>query len=62
LNSKKKYWTRPQGGESILQLRAALLSEDDRLSRYFANRPGHPFRKNRLAKKTAAPPTAQTAA
>lgn len=59
---KQKYWTRPQGGESILQLRAALLSEDDRLRRYFANRPGHPFRKNRLAKKTAAPRTAQTAA
>jgi hypothetical protein len=62
VKSKQKYWTRPQGGESILQLRAALLSEDDRLSRYFANRPGHPFRKNRLAKKMAAPGTAQTAA
>ena len=49
VKDKRKHWTRPQGAESILQLRAALLSEDGRLSRYFANRPGNPYRKNRLA-------------
>jgi len=59
VKSKQKYWTRPQGAESILQLRAALLSEDDRLSRYFANRPGNPLRKKRLAGEL---PTTQTAA
>jgi hypothetical protein len=45
VKSKQKYWKRPEGAESILQLRAMLLSEDDRVSRYFANRPGSPFRK-----------------
>jgi hypothetical protein len=60
VKSKQKYWTRPQGAEAILQLRAALLSEDDRLSRYCANRPGNPFRKKRREKKSA-PQTAQTA-
>ena len=45
VKSKHKYWERPEGAESILQLRAMLLSEDDRLSRYFANRLGSPFRK-----------------
>jgi hypothetical protein len=45
VKSKQKHWTRPQGAESILQLRAAVLSEDDRLRRFFANRPGCPFRK-----------------
>lgn len=59
VKGKQKYWTRPEGAESILQLRAVLLSEDDRLSRYFANRPGNPFRKKRVTKKDSA---AQTAA
>ena len=45
VKGKQKHWNRPQGAESILQLRAALLSEDDRLSRHFADRPGCPFRK-----------------
>ena len=31
--------------QAILQLRAAYLSEDDRLTRYFAQRPGNPFRR-----------------
>jgi hypothetical protein len=48
VKSKQKHWTRPTGAESILQLRAASLSEDDRLGRYFANRPGNPFRATRL--------------
>jgi hypothetical protein len=53
VKSKQKHWNRPQGAESILQLRAALLSEDDRLSRFFANRAGCPTRKR--------PPTASEA-
>jgi len=60
VQSKQKYWTRPPGAESVLQLRAALLSEEDRLSRYVASRPGNPFRKKRRATKSA-PQTAQTA-
>ncbi len=41
----QKHWNRPAGAESILQLRAAVLSQDDRLPRFFAERPGCPFRK-----------------
>lgn len=42
-----KWWNRGEGAEAILQVRAAVLSEDDRLARYFAERPGHPFRRHR---------------
>jgi hypothetical protein len=61
VKSKQKYWTRPSGAESILQLRAALLSEDDRLSRYFANRSGCTFRKRPQPQNSTSLPT-QTAA
>jgi hypothetical protein len=47
VKSKQKYWLRPQGAEAILQLRAAVLSQDDRLARFFANRPGNPTRKKK---------------
>ncbi len=47
VKSKQKHWTRPGGAESILQLRAAFLSEDDQLSRHFADRAGNPFRTKR---------------
>ena len=45
VKSGQKYWNRPGGAEAILQLRAALLSEDGRLERYFAERPGSPYRR-----------------
>jgi hypothetical protein len=45
VKSKQKYWNRPEGAEAILQLRAAVLSEDDRLARFFAQRPGNPYRR-----------------
>jgi hypothetical protein len=45
VKGKDKYWNRPEGAEAILQVRAALLSEDDRLARHFANRPGNPYRR-----------------
>ena len=45
VKGKDKYWDRPSGAEAILQLRAAVLSEDDRLERYFAERPGNPYRR-----------------
>ena len=51
VKGKQKHWNRPEGAESILQLRAAFLSEDDRLSRYFANRPGSSFRKRSSVNK-----------
>jgi hypothetical protein len=49
VQSKQKYWNRPEGAEAILQLRAAELSEDERLQRHFAQRPGNPYRRRRVA-------------
>jgi hypothetical protein len=49
VKSKQKYFNRPDGAEAILQLRAAVLSEDDRLTRFFEQRPGNPHRRRRAA-------------
>ena len=40
-----KWWDRAGGAEAILQVRAAVLSGDDRLANYFAERPGNPYRR-----------------
>lgn len=45
VKGRSKFWNRPDGAEAILQVRAALLSEDGRLERYFAERPGNPYRR-----------------
>lgn len=42
----EKFWDNPEGAEAILQVRAALLSDDDRLSDWIANRPGTPYRRS----------------
>ena len=47
VKSKQKYFNRPDGAEAILQLRAAVLSEDDRLERFFEQRPGNPHRRRK---------------
>jgi hypothetical protein len=62
VKGKQKHWCRPSGAESILQLRAAFLSEDDRLDRFFANRPGYPFRKRPAGHEPSEPRPVQTAA
>jgi hypothetical protein len=49
VKSRQKFWNRPDGAEPILQLRAAVLSEDDRLDRFFAERQGYPYRGRRAA-------------
>lgn len=49
VKSKQKYWNRPEGAEAILQLRAAILSEDERLERHFEHRPGCPYRRRPAA-------------
>jgi hypothetical protein len=49
VKGKDKYWNRSAGAEAILQVRAAVLSEDDRLARYFTERPGNPYRRRRVA-------------
>jgi hypothetical protein len=45
VKGKQKFWNRPSGAEAMLQVRAALLSEDGRLERYFTERPGSPYRR-----------------
>ena len=49
VKGKSKFWNRPDGVEAILQVRAALLSEDGRLERHFATRPGSPYRRRKAA-------------
>jgi hypothetical protein len=39
----EKFWNRPDGAEYILQVRAAALGDDDRLSQWILNRPGSYF-------------------
>ncbi|MCA8997699.1 MAG: hypothetical protein KDA80_11955, partial [Planctomycetaceae bacterium] len=39
-----------KGGEAILQIRSAALSDDGRLKTYLANRPGSPFTRRTTAK------------
>jgi len=41
----EKFWNNPGGTEPILQVRAAVLSEDDRLEKYLLNRPGSATRR-----------------
>lgn len=60
VKDRRKFWSRPEGAELILQVRAAVLSEDGRLEDFFANRPGCPYRR----RTTPAPeqqPTPQAA-
>jgi hypothetical protein len=37
------FWNNPEGAEAILQVRAAALSEDERLAQHLRTRPGCPF-------------------
>jgi hypothetical protein len=50
----EKFWDNPEGAEAILQIRAAQLSDDDRLAAYIANRPGHAFRRHPTSEFTQA--------
>lgn len=43
VKGSEMFWNAPHGAETILQLRAASLSEDDRLDRHLRHRPGHPL-------------------
>jgi hypothetical protein len=42
----EKFWNDGTSGESILQIRAAALCDDNRLSNFLNSRPGHPFHPN----------------
>jgi hypothetical protein len=41
----ERFWNRPEGGEAILQVRAAVLSEDGRLEKHILSRPGQTSRR-----------------
>jgi hypothetical protein len=43
----EKFWNHPEGAEAILQIRAAVLSDDGRLEEYLKARPGSPYRYRR---------------
>ena len=41
----EKFWDHPEEAEAILHVRAALLSDDDRLAKHIENRPGSASRR-----------------
>jgi hypothetical protein len=41
----EKFWDNPEGAEAILQVRAAVLSDDNRLATHIQARPGSAFRR-----------------
>ena len=53
VKGSEKFWNDGPNGEAILQVRAALLSDDDRLAAYIRNRPGSPYAR-RSSKTTLA--------
>ena len=52
----EKFWNDGPAGEAILQIRAAALSEDNRLKKHLLSRPGNPYHPN--AKVQPRPATA----
>src|SRR5262249_36098693 len=52
---KQEDWKPGAGAAAILHLRAAVLSEDDRLDRYLADRPGSPYRRRQKQGQHTAP-------
>ena len=55
VKGSEKFWNDGTRGEAILQIRAALLSDNNRLKKYFQNRPGSPFA--RKSRKSQTSPT-----
>ncbi|MSR59038.1 MAG: LysR family transcriptional regulator [Planctomycetaceae bacterium] len=45
VKGSETFWSRPDHAEAILQVRAALLSDDDRLTRHIRARPGRAVRR-----------------
>jgi hypothetical protein len=46
VKGSEKFWNDGQSAESILQIRAATLSDDQRFEKHLSNRPGNPFHPN----------------
>ena len=47
------FWNDPEGAEAILQVRAAALCDDERLTEHLRTRPGCPFTRRPKAPKSA---------
>lgn len=45
VKGSEKFWSRPDNAEAVLQVRAALLCDDNRLTRHILSRPGRQFRR-----------------
>lgn len=45
------FWNDPEGAEAILQVRAAALSDDERLAQHLRTRPGCPFTRRPKSRK-----------
>jgi hypothetical protein len=43
VKGSEKFWNDGREGEAILQVKAAMISDDDRLTTHIRNRPGSPF-------------------
>ena len=50
----EKFWNDGASGEAILQIRAAALGDDDRLTEFLSNRPGHPYHPQRQSQQATA--------
>jgi hypothetical protein len=50
-NRRGKFWNCPDGAEQILQLRAAALNDDDRLSQWILERSGSLFHRSSTNKQ-----------
>lgn len=50
----EKFWNRPDGSETILQIRAAALGDNDGLSQWILNRPGSYFYRRSSGKQPSA--------
>src|SRR5262249_1193981 len=48
------FWNDPEGAEAILQVRAAALCDDERLTEHLRTRPGCPFTRRPKSPKSAA--------
>ena len=55
IKGTEMFWNNPTGAEAILQIRAADLSDDDRLSRFLIGRTGsETLRRNNASPQLAA--------
>jgi hypothetical protein len=50
VKGSEKFWNDGQEGEAILQIKAALIGDDERLAKHIKSRPGSPYSRTRSIK------------